>query len=58
LAASQLGADNTATSHAQGVLSEERTHRVGEEGIIIGRGPQVGQVAGTFIKALAQQVPA
>jgi hypothetical protein len=58
LAAAQLGADNTATSHAQGVLSEERKDLVGDEGIIIGRGPQVGQVAGTFIKTLAQQVPA
>ena len=54
LTAAQLGADKTAKSHAKGVMQDDAKLLAGDEGIITGRGAQIGQVARTFIKALAQ----
>jgi len=54
LAAAQPGADKMAKSHAEGVLQATESLLAGDEGIVTGRGDQVGHVARTFIKALAQ----
>jgi len=54
LAAAQPGADKMAKSHAEGVLQAPESLLAGDEGIVTGRGDQVGHVARTFIKALAQ----
>ena len=54
LAAAQLGADKMAKSHAEGVLQDPESLIAGDEGIVTGRGAQIGKVAGKFIKAMAQ----
>jgi catalase len=54
LTAAQLGADKTAKSHAKGVMPDDTKLLDGDEGVITGRGAQIGQVAGKFIKALAR----
>jgi catalase len=54
LAAAQLGADKTAKSHAAGVMQDGDKLLAGDEGVVTGRGAQIGQVAGKFIEALAQ----
>jgi len=54
LAAAQLGVDKTAKSHAEGVVQDPASLLAGDEGIVTGRGAQIGQVARTFIKAMAQ----
>ena len=54
LAAAQLGADKTAKSHTKGVVQDPRSLLAGDEGIVTGRGAQIGLVAKTFIKAMAQ----
>ena len=54
LAAAQLGADKMAKSHAEGVLQDPESLIAGDEGIVTGRGAQIGKVAGRFIKAMAQ----
>lgn len=54
LTAAQLGADKTAQSQAEGVLQDPENLLAGDEGIVTGRGAQIGQVAHKFIKALAR----
>jgi catalase len=54
LLAAQPGVDKTATSHAQGVVQDETKLLAGDEGIVMGAGSQITQVASKFIKALAQ----
>ena len=54
LAAAQLGADKMAKSHAESVLQDPESLIAGDEGIVTGRGAQIGKVAGKFIKAMAQ----
>jgi catalase len=54
LSAAQLGLDKTAKSHAEGVRQDVNKFMASDEGVIIGRGGQMSQVAATFIKAIAQ----
>ncbi|MDK2744097.1 MAG: catalase [Nitrospira sp. BO4] len=54
LLAAQPGGDKKAISHAEGVVHDETKLLAGDEGIVTGRGTQIVQVAGKFIKALAQ----
>jgi len=54
LAAAQVGADKMAKSHAEGVQQDPENLLSGDEGIVTGRGAQIGKVAGKFIKAMAQ----
>jgi len=54
LAAAQLGADKMPKSHAESVLQDPESLIAGDEGIVTGRGAQIGKVAGKFIKAMAQ----
>lgn len=54
LAAAELGADKMAMTHAEGVPQNPESLLAGDEGIVTGRGAQIGKVAGKFIKAMAQ----
>ncbi|UVT17493.1 MAG: catalase [Nitrospira sp.] len=54
LATAQLGPDKTTKSHAEGIRQDGQRLLAGDEGIVTGRGTQIGQVSGNFIKAVAQ----
>ena len=54
LLAAHLGQDKKAKSHAEGVMQDDSKLLTADEGIITGRGPHIGQVAGKFIKAMTQ----
>ena len=54
LSAAQLGSNKKAKIKAEGVLQDVNKFMAYDEGVIIGRGGQMSQVAATFIKAIAQ----
>ncbi|MGZ8394115.1 MAG: catalase [Nitrospira sp.] len=54
VAAADPAADKRAESHAEGVMQDLSKLFAGDEGIILARGTQTGQVPSTFIQAIAQ----